>query len=100
MFTYEFDVIPGLFSPRHCVERQAKLRILNALEYGYEYLRRPTLNRSFELTRSNFKRPLLVEALDAMERTVGEFRIISFNEEVLRAAPQPDNLGQTSKLLA
>ena len=72
---YESGAMPGLFSPRHCVERQAKLRILNALEYGYKYLRRPTLNRSFELTRSNFKRPLLVEALDVMERTVGEFRV-------------------------
>src|ERR1700683_2466286 len=35
-----------------------------------------------------------------MERTIGEFRVVSFNEEVLGAAPQPDNLGQTSKLLA
>ena len=41
-----------------------------------------------------------MEALEAMERTIGEFRIISFNEEILGAAPQPNNLKQTSKLLA
>src|ERR1700683_2486558 len=97
---YESGAMPGLFSPCHCIKRQAKLRILNVLEYRYEYLRRPTLNRSFELTRSNFKRPLLVEVFDAMERTVGEYKVISFNEEVLGAAPRPDNLRRASKLLA
>src|SRR6202050_4223540 len=35
-----------------------------------------------------------------MERTVGEFRVVSFNEEVLGVAPQPNNLRWTSKLLA
>ena len=41
-----------------------------------------------------------MEALEAMERTIGEFRVISFNEEVLGAAPQPDSLRRTLRLLA
>src|ERR1700677_3388386 len=41
-----------------------------------------------------------MEALEAMEKTIGEFRVISFNEEVLGVAPRPDNLKRTSKLLA
>ena len=55
IINYESGAMPRLFSLRHCVKRQAKLRIMNAIHYGYYYLRRPTLNRSFELTRSNFK---------------------------------------------
>src|SRR6202050_5582990 len=35
-----------------------------------------------------------------MERTIGEFRVVSFNEEVLGEAPRPDNLRWTLKLLA
>ena len=41
-----------------------------------------------------------MEALHAMEKTIREFRVVSFNEEILRAAPRPDNLRWTSKLLA
>src|SRR6202050_1932716 len=50
IINHESGAMPGLFSPR-----QAKLRILKPLQYGYDYFRRPTLNRSFELTHSNFK---------------------------------------------
>src|ERR1700677_610381 len=61
VINYESGAMPGLFSPRHCVERQAKLRIMNTIQYRYNYLRRLTFNQSFELTHSNFKRRLLVE---------------------------------------
>ena len=92
--------MPGLFSPCHCIENKGKFHIMEALKYGYTYLRQPTLKQSCKLTCSNFKWPFLVEALEAMEKTIGEFRVISFNEEVLGAAPWPNNLRQTLKLLA
>jgi len=41
-----------------------------ALKFGYDYLRRPTIKKGFEITRSDFKRPLLVKTLEAMEETV------------------------------
>src|SRR6202050_1602358 len=42
IINYESGAMPGLFSPCHCIERQAKLRILNAIQYGYDYLCRLT----------------------------------------------------------
>ena len=72
---------------------------MKAIKYGYDYLRRPTLKLGFELTRSHFKRPLLVEALEAMEKTIKEFRIVSSNGDIIGAAPRPENLARTSKLL-
>ena len=44
IINYESGAMPGLFSLRHCIERQAKLRILNVIQYRYDYLRRTTLN--------------------------------------------------------
>src|SRR6202050_3768283 len=55
IINYESGAMPGLFSPHHCVEHQAKLRIMNTIQYRYDYLRCLTLKRSFELTWSNFK---------------------------------------------
>jgi len=82
---FENGELPGLFSPRHCKQSDAKLRIKEAIKLGHDYLRRPTLKQSFELTRSNYRRPLFVEALEAMEETVQEFRIIG-------AAPRLEKL--------
>ena len=31
--------IPGLFSPRHCDQLEAKLRIMKAIKLGHDYLR-------------------------------------------------------------
>jgi len=72
---------------------------MKAVKYGYDYLRRPTLKLGFELTHSHFKRPLLIEALEVMEKTIKEIRIISSNGDIISAAPQPENLTRTSKLL-
>ena len=55
MINYEPGVIPGLFSPCHCIENEAKLHIMKAIKYGYNYLHCPALKQSFELTCSNFK---------------------------------------------
>ena len=55
IFEFEMEELPGLFTPRHCVELEAKIRIMGALKFGYEYLHRPTIKKKFELTRSDFK---------------------------------------------
>ena len=43
IINYESRVMPGLFSPCHCIENEAKLCIMKVIEYGYDYLHRPTL---------------------------------------------------------
>ena len=53
-----------------------------------------------ELTRSNFRRPLLVEALEAMEDTLGKFRVASVDGRILGASCRPENLIKATKLLA
>ena len=91
--------IPGLFSPGHCVEVEAKLRIMKAIKLGHDYLRWLTLKQGLELTCSNFWWPLLVEALKVMEKTVQEFIMIGVNRKVICAAPQPERLMWVTKLL-
>ena len=71
-----------------------------ALKIGYNYLKRPNLKLGNELTHSNFKWPLLVEALEAMEETVGKFKVASIDGKILRAATRPENLVKATKLLA
>ena len=39
IINHESGEIPGLFSPRHCIENEAKLRIMKVIKYGYDYLR-------------------------------------------------------------
>ena len=95
----EAEELPGLFAPCHCVELEAKLRIMGALKFGHEYLRRPTIKKGFKLTHSDFKRPPLVKTLEAMEKTVRKFRILNRNKEFLGAAPEPEKLTRTIKLL-
>ena len=70
------------------------------LKIGHNYLKRPDLKLGNELTRSNFKRPLLVEALEAMEDAIGKFRVASADGKILGAAPRPENLIKATKLLA
>ena len=55
IFEFEMEELPGLFAPRHCVELEAKIKIMGALKIGHEYLRRPTIKKGFEHTRSDFK---------------------------------------------
>jgi hypothetical protein len=55
IFEFETEELPGLFAPRHCVELEAKIRIMGALKFRHEYPRRPTIKKGFELTRSDFK---------------------------------------------
>ena len=55
IFEFETEELPGLFAPHHCVELEAKIRIMGALKFGHEYLRRPTIKKGFELTRSDFR---------------------------------------------
>ena len=55
IFKFETEELPGLFAPRHCVELEAKIRIMGAFKFGHEYLRRPTIKKGFEHTRSDFK---------------------------------------------
>jgi hypothetical protein len=38
IFEFETEELPGLFAPRHCVELEAKIRIMGALKFGHEYL--------------------------------------------------------------
>ena len=71
-----------------------------ALKIGYNYLKRPNLKLGNELTHSNFKWLLLVEALEAMEETVGKFKVASVDGKILGAAPRPENLVKATKLLA
>ena len=96
---YKSEAIPRLLSPHDCVKAKPKLRIIKAIELGYGYLRQPTLKQSFELTCSNFRRPVLVTAYEAMERTIQEFRVIRHNGEIIGAAPRPENLARVIKLL-
>ena len=39
VFEFETEELPGLFAPRHCVELEARMRIMGALQFRYEYLR-------------------------------------------------------------
>jgi hypothetical protein len=71
-----------------------------ALKISYNYLRRPNLKLGNKLTHSNFKWPLLVEALETMEETVGKFKVASVDRKILGAAPRPENLVKATKLLA
>jgi hypothetical protein len=98
-FNSDSNDIPGLLSPCHCVEVKTKLWIMKVIKLGYNYLCRPTLKQSLELTCSNFWRPLLVEALDAMEKTIQEFRIVRVDGKTIGAAPQPERLARITKLL-
>jgi hypothetical protein len=97
---FETNELPGLFVPRHCNELNAKIRIMMALKIGYNYLRQPNLKLGNKLTCSNFKQPLLVEALEAMEEIVGKFMVASMDGKILRAAPRAENLVKATKLLA
>ena len=83
---FETNELPRLFAPRHCKELDAKIRIMMALKISHNYLKRPDLKPGNELTRSNFKRPLLVEALEAMEDVIGKFRVTSMDGKILGAA--------------
>ena len=97
---FETDELPGLFTPHHCKELEAKIRIMMDLKISYNYLKQPDLKLGNELTRSNFRQPLLIEALETMEETVGKFRIASVDGKILGAAPRPENLVKATKLLA
>ena len=84
IFDFETEELPGLFAPRHCVELEAKIRIMGALKFGHEYLHRPTIKKGFELTCLDFKRPLLVKMLEAMEETIRKFSgIRNFSVQLL-----------------
>ena len=97
---FETDELPRLFAPRHCKELDAKIRIMMALKISYNDLKRPNLKLGNELTRSNFKQPLLVEALEAMEDAIGKFRVASADGKILGVTPRPENLVKATKLLA
>src|SRR6266853_470355 len=99
IFEYETEELAGLFAPRACVKLESKIRMMAAIKIGNDYLQRPTIKKGFEITRSDFKRPLLVKTLEAMEETVRKFRVINLNEEFLGAAPEPGRLAWTTKLL-
>jgi hypothetical protein len=96
---FKTDELPGLYVPHHCTETKAKDRIKEALKFGLNYIRQSTVKKEFELTRSNFKQPFLVEILEALEETVRRFRVLEWNNEVLGAAPEPGRLTRTMKLL-
>jgi len=70
----------------HCVNLDHKIRIMNALLHGHKYLQRPTLKRNVEITHSNLKRPLLVDVLGAIEKTLKEFRVLTVDGKILGAA--------------
>jgi hypothetical protein len=74
---------------------------MKAIKLGYDYLHQPTLKQGLELTLSNFQQPLLVEALEAMEKTVQEYRIIRANGKIILIGPAPrlEKLAQITKLL-
>ena len=55
IINFESEEIPRLFLLHHCVELEAKIQIMKAIKYGYDYLKRLTLKLSFELTRSHIK---------------------------------------------
>ena len=85
--------------PHHCTETKAKDRIKEALKFSLNYVRRSTVKKEFELTRSNLKQPFLVEILEALEETVRRFKVLELNNEVLGAAPKLGRLTRTMKLL-
>ena len=55
IFEYKTEELPGVFAPHHCVELEAKIRIMAALKFRYDYLRRPTIKKGFAITCSDFK---------------------------------------------
>jgi len=44
-------------------------------------------------------RDVTLKALEAMEKTIKEFKMISSNGDIIGAAPRPENLARTLKLL-
>ena len=96
---FNSDQIPGTVALRHCVDLNHQIRIMNAVLHGHKYLQRPTLKRNVEITRSNLKRPLFVDALRAIEKTLKEFRVLTVDGKIFGAAPRPENLKHITKLL-
>jgi hypothetical protein len=39
IFKLKMEELPGLFAPCHCVKLEAKIRIMAALKFRYDYLR-------------------------------------------------------------
>ena len=39
IFEFKTEELPRLFAPHHCVELEAKIRIMGAFKFGHEYLR-------------------------------------------------------------
>jgi hypothetical protein len=46
---FKSEDIPGLFSPHHCVEVEAKLWMMKAIELGYDYLHQLTFKQGLKL---------------------------------------------------
>ena len=88
--------IPRLFLPHHCIDPEAELWIKATIKYRHDYLRQPELEQTSKLTHSNFKGPLLIEAL---EKTVREFRMVCSDGEMIGTAPWPENIIWTMRLL-
>ena len=70
IINFEMEELPRVFTTHHCIALDIKLLIMKALMLAYNYLQRPALRQGNKLTHSNFKQPLLVEALKPMEEMV------------------------------
>ena len=81
------EEISEFFAPPHYSEQEIQLRTEAAVEYGFNYLRRSDLKETAGLARSDFKRPLLVEAFEAVRTTVQKFRVASSDGKIIGAAP-------------
>jgi len=60
------EEIRKFFLPSHYSEHEIQLRNETAIEYGLNYIRRSEFRQSARLAHSDFKRSLLVEALEAV----------------------------------
>jgi hypothetical protein len=73
---YSNDELPGLYASWDCSWPQAKIRIIRAVELGYDYLCQEKLRQSAELTHSILKRPRFQEIIAELKELFSEFQVL------------------------
>lgn len=84
--SYPEDV-PGLYASRHCQQNEAKARILEALQLGHAYLRRRTLLKAVNFSRSDLTKSKVIDVLQDLERLMGCVKITHDSSNILGIAP-------------
>jgi hypothetical protein len=98
-FTYPEDV-PGLYAIRHCKQNEAKSRILEALQIGYDFLKRRALKRAIDFTRSDLVKPHIVDILQDLERLMSRVQVAHNDTAIIGVRPDATYLASIPRKLA